>query len=184
MNVATKKRDLPENLFSTEEDSEVHTSSDSDDEPLSEEMKSIVGKVSKKLERRKKTKTIAASSFDRACIEVEEMIKTGKWAGCRARHLVALYDLMHYKCYKIEDASLGSKERYNATMLATTFTKREFGEGNFVKVVEYMRWLWSREMEREKWRRENYKEGGRLGYYHVFGNKNLTEYKLYLARNS
>lgn len=184
-NLAVKKRDIPEDLF---EDA----SSFDESEPLSKEMSKLLDKVGKRLstreknrEHRKKRKTVAAATFERARFETEQMMKSGDWDKCAVRHLVALYDIMHEKCYGVEDASLGPAERYNATMMAANLTRHEF-DGKFVEVIEFMRWVWKRELSKEKWLRENNKPlSRRVTYYDMFGKKLLlTDYKIYLARTS
>lgn len=150
-----------------------------------QEFEAMVESVSKKLERRKnRPKTVGASVFERTKQDVKDMIGSGEWSHCGARHLVALYDLMHLKCYGIEPFELGPQERYNATMLAASFTKREFG-GEYPEVVEYMRWAWGREIRAEKWRRENGRtDARRIGIRLMFGGYLLSDYKLFLARKS
>ena len=108
----------------------------------------MVQKTKAKMERRKqKPKTVAAAVFHRALVEVDAMLKTGDWSGAGARHLVALYDRFHTRCYGVEPAELGPSERFNASMLAGGMLKREFG-GEIVEAVEFMIWAWEREVGR------------------------------------
>lgn len=130
---------------------------------------------------KRNTKSIATAQFDRARVEVEAMMKSGEWEGTSARHLVALYALMHERVYGVAAAELGPKERYTSCLRAGTLVKREFG-GDYVEAVEFMRWAWTREKSREKWRRENGKDGGRIGPGLMFGGALLTDYRLAMAR--
>lgn len=129
---------------------------------------------------RSKSRTIPASRFDKSMRETEGMVASGEWDDCGARHLVALYAILHRKIYGIE-SEMTSTDRYQATMLAGNFAKRHFG-GEHVEVAEYMRWIWNREAGREKWRRENSREGGHLGVRLVFSAGCVTEYRLAMAR--
>lgn len=182
---------IPESLFSDDEETtttsrkvktKTRAGAKSDDDA---EFMQLVDSTSKKLERRKnKSKTIAASSFDRSLAEVDEMIKTGDWDKARATHLVALYDRLHFRCYKVEASELGPAERYNAAMMAANLVRREFG-GEYPEAAEFMRWAWEREISAEKWRRDNNRmHARRLGVRLMFGGALLTDYRLYLARRS
>lgn len=177
---------IPESLFSDEGDEKTITRAKIRAKPKEEdEFQQLIESTSKKLERRKnKPKTIAASSFDRSLAEVDEMIKTGDWDKAKATHLVALYDRLHFRCYKVEASELGPAERYNAAMMAASMVRREFG-GEFAEAAEFMRWAWEREIASEKWRRDNGRMfARRLGVRLFFGGNLLTDYRLYLARKS
>jgi hypothetical protein len=188
---SAKREDVPESLFSLDSEvseepktttrtrTKVPPPPDSDASP---EFQALITEVSAKQARRsKRSKTIGASVFNRARLEVQEMIESGDWAQCGARHLVALYDLMHLKCYGVEAVELGSTERYNAAMMAANLVKRMFG-GDYVSAVEYMRFVWTKEISTEKWRRENGREGRRIGTRLMFGGTLVTDYRLSLAR--
>lgn len=152
-------------------------------EAPSAEMQALMGDYAKKQERKKsRSKTIAASQFGRTRVEVETMIDLDDWSGATARHLVALYDIMHAEVYGVACAELGPAERYNATMMAANLTKREFS-GDYTKAVEFMRWAWAREAETEKWRRDHGKtHARRIGARLMFGGSLLTDYRVFLAR--
>ena len=129
-------------------------------------------------ERKKSPKTIAASVFDRARVEVEEMMRSGEWAGVGARHLVALYAVMHERVYGVEAIELGPTERYNASMMAAGLVKRAFA-GSYVDAVAYMRWAWEREEGRLDWLRSKNRElGRRIGTKLMFGGSLVTDYRV------
>lgn len=186
-----RRFDLNEHLFDDVGDDEAGQSSapsptSSKTQPKegpSAAMQALLGEVQAKADRRKsRAKTIAASQFGRARVEVEEMIESDDWSGATARHLVALYDVMHTEVYGVEPSELGPAERYNAAMMAGNLTKREFS-GDFTQAVEFMRWAWAREADNEKWRRENGRTNARrIGARLMFGGSLLTDYRVYLAR--
>jgi len=109
------------------------------------------------------------------------MFDTNDWSECKARHLVAIYDLMHTKVYGVDAADLNSTARYSYTMMANAFVKREFN-GDYIRAVKFLRWAWNREGRWEKWRRENKTGGRRLTIYNLFSGRVLTEYRTDLAR--
>jgi hypothetical protein len=171
---------LSESLFS---DDNTANGTESGTVERSPEMQRLLEEGNAKAERRKKKpKTIAASVFNRALVEVDEMIRTGDWASATARHLVALYDRMHAKCYGVEVEELGSSERYTAALLAGNMVKNKF-DGDVVACVSYMRWAWTREISRERWRRENKQPGGRIGVRLMFSGALLTDFRLAQQRN-
>jgi hypothetical protein len=177
---------VPDNLFDQDqaEDDSGGGEPESFEErerPTSEFLK-LVGSTREKMDRRRaKPKTMAAAVFNRALAEVDQMLRSGVWDGASARHLVALYDVMHQRAYGVAAAELGPAERYNAGLLAGNMLKREFG-GDLVDMVNFMLWAWQREIEREAWRRENGRDGGRIGVRLMFNNALLTDYRIHLAR--
>lgn len=176
-----RRFDLNEDLFNDVDGDESPPAFEK--EAPSAAMQQLLAESEKKNERRKaRPKTIAASQFGRARVEVEAMIDTDNWDGVTSRHLVALYDVMHTEVYGVEPGELGPAERHNAAMMAANLTKREFG-GDFKKTVEFMRWAWGREAESEKWRRENNRiNARRIGARLMFSGSLVTDYRVFLAR--
>jgi hypothetical protein len=144
-------------------------------------MARLVAEQEAKLARRKSRKTVGASVFNRARTEAEEMKRSRDWSGATARHLVALYDLMHEQVYGVEALELGPAERHKAMLLAGNFVKHHFG-GDVEACVAFLRWVWTREMDREKWRRENGRSGQRIGIRLMLSTSLLTDYRVDLAR--
>lgn len=128
----------------------------------------------------KRRKTVAASTFARTEHETREMIRTRDWEGCAVRHLVALFEIMHEKAYGIAPTTSAS-ERYTMTLMMGGFVKRAFG-GDIDKALDYFRWLWTREIANEKWRRENGREPRRLAFRWTVGNGMLDDYRVAMAR--
>lgn len=194
---APRTIDLSDDLFELKDDAEEAEESDAGagevaaaafpaEEAPSAGFLALVGTTRERLDRRKKKpKTMAAAVFNRALAEVDEMLRSGEWEGAGARHMVALYDRMHERCYGIEPAELGPTERFQAGLLAGNMLKSEF-RGDVVEMVEFVLWAWERELGRERWRRENGKDGGRLGARLMFRSGSgaflLTDYRVHLAR--
>ena len=145
--------------------------------------KSIEGFVSDKRasmgrtsERRKRAgfpKRLRERCKDEAMCRVRE----NNWEGAKASHFVALHQVLYEECYGVP-LDLGSREFKMAAMAAGQLLKNEFG-GSPIDLLSFMRWVWKREMGREKWRRENNHNGGTLEWAHVFrGGKALRDYKI------
>ncbi len=188
MTMAAKKRtDVPLTLFDFEEETATEPKRKKKPEATTP-LEALLGRkrdpetgalVPKK--KPAKRRSVASSTFERTLLETQEMIDSRDWTACAARHLVALYDLMHRKTYGVEPTMTGS-ERYRSTMIAGSFVLRVFG-GDFEKALEYLRWVWTREMGREKWRRENGREAGRLSLRSIFsGSFLLDDYRVAMAR--
>lgn len=117
-----------------------------------------------------------------ARLEMEAMTKTGDWAAATGRHLVALWGLMHQRVYGVAAAELEDSVQYGlAAKAANALIKGHFGE-DVSAAIEFMRWAWRREQSREKWRRENGKSGGRMGWRLQFAGSLVTDYRVDMRR--
>jgi hypothetical protein len=119
--------------------------------------------------------------------EIEEalrMMDSGEWAEARGRHFVAVYAIMFRKVYGITVGSeLSTKRSWElASSRATRLLTSEFADDP-ADLAEYMRWLWARELGREKWRRQNRQDGGMLSLELCFSGRLVTEWRLNEARH-
>ena len=128
----------------------------------------------------KKRTTVAASSFARTREQVAEMMRTGEWDGVAARHLVALYDIMHEYWYGFAPTLTG-QERHRGVLLAGSFVKRLFA-GDFEKALTYLRWLYTEEKNTEKWRRREGRSGTRIGLPLMFSGRKVDDWRVDLNR--
>jgi hypothetical protein len=136
-----------------------------------------------KLVPRKKrvSRSVSPARYEQIVDETREMMRTRCWDDCAPRHLVALYDLLHEETYGV-DACLTSKDRHRAQLLFGGFVKRVF-DGEVTEAILYFFWAWKREKEREAWRRENHRDGMRLGVGLLCSSGFTADYKLHLHRN-
>jgi hypothetical protein len=131
-------------------------------------MQKLISEQRAKDDRRAaRPKTIAASVFTRALAEVDIMGKTGDWSAAGPRHLVALYDRMHQRCYGVVAEELTASARHKAALMAGNLVKRNFA-GSVVDAVEFVVWVWEREANRERIRRETGQETRRIGPWLMF----------------
>ena len=113
--------------------------------------------------------------------EAKAMTEGGDWSEAQPRHLVALHSLLHEHVYGVEPL-MTAREHGIATSCAAGMLRYDF-EGNVAMMVEFIRWCWRREAEREQWRRQNGRDGGRLDWRRQFTGKGpLTDYRVELAR--
>jgi hypothetical protein len=120
---------------------------------------------------------------DEARAEMEERAASGEWDGATGAHLVALYDKLHLAVYGVA-GDLDRKSRMFATSAATAMVKRDF-QGDVAAAVQFMKWVWKREQEREEWRRANKRDGQRVGWrlQFCFGAL-VADYRVHNARQS
>ena len=109
--------------------------------------------------------------------DLERRLKDGDWDGLTAQVLVALYVWCHEKTYGA-GPSLRGKEWLHASRAAGNMVRREFA-GDWDAALVFMRWVWKRERERERWRRENGKQGRVINWRRqfVYGDL-LTEWRV------
>ena len=131
-----------------------------------------------------KTAQVSKRSRDRFITETEARMVAGSWDGAKAGHIVALYAIMHAKVYGVGPAELDDGKAYlHACARVTHVIEREFS-GSIECMIGFMRWSWRREMEREKWRRDQGRDGGRIQWRWQFGPQMLTDYRIARARQN
>lgn len=107
----------------------------------------------------------------RAGNEVEKMRASGDFSSLKARHLVALHMWLHSEVYGVPE-SVSNKDFARATHCANNLVKIGFG-GEINEALSYLKWVWSREMKREKSRSPG--DSWRLNWKFVFVVKNLVD---------
>jgi hypothetical protein len=128
----------------------------------------------------KKTRDPVAAARE----EMRAMGERGDWSGATGAHLVALYEWLHEEVYGAPTSELSVRRlRGIAVSVAGAFVKREFG-GDPERAVEFLRWAWTREQEREAWRRANDRSGKKIGWRLAFSGELATEYRVDVARRS
>ncbi len=165
--------DLPPDLFPEEVPVKVHKST-AFLQWAGAKVNEETGEVTAK-EKPKKRSTMAASSFNRARAEMQSMIDSGDWDDLKPRHLLALYDLMHLKCYGVEVTMTGT-ERHTFVLRAGGFWKREFN-GDIEAVRAYFRWVWTKEIDDEKWRLSVGRDTFRMTFGMTISGKKITDYR-------
>lgn len=101
-----------------------------------------------------------------------------RWGEFNAPLLVALYAWLHEQVYGIDPASeLIGKAGLGARKAAKTLLDTEFG-GDRGEFLVFMRWVWYRERERERWRIENNRQGGRISWQYQFSPRLVNEYRV------
>ena len=159
---------MPEGLFADEE------------APSDLEMKFLNRKRDadgKLVPRKKRSKrSVGAALFERTRAETEEMMRATVWDGCRPAHLVALHDVMHERTYGVPSGMTGT-ERMTGAKMVGMLVKRSF-DGEPANAVMYFRWLWTREVSNERWRRENGRSGKRLTLGYACSSAAVTDWRV------
>lgn len=133
--------------------------------------------------KRKKSGKITDSQFAKAVTEVNERKQSGDWKGLRSIHFVALYAIQHEIVYGVLPGDLDASKKVHACGAVVRLLNKEFRDDTTDMVI-FMRWAWSREREREEWRRKKGTDGGRLTWQYQFHGGLVTEYRIHLARTA
>lgn len=100
--------------------------------------------------------------------EVRDRWARKHWDGMTAGKLVALYWLCHEKVYGVVPVEIDRATTWEQVMkIAGSMVKRHFDD-DVERAVVFMRWVWTREQGREKWRRDNKRDGYRLTWRNQF----------------
>lgn len=136
-----------------------------------------------KTKRKKSLRATSTNQLLQHLDEVNEMLARGALAEARPEHFVALYADLFFRVYGVQDESLTAKERSVAKLQAKRMLETDFG-GDRKAMATFVSWTWTREKQREAWRRANAKEGGRLSWRYQFGKAVLTDYRIDVARRT
>lgn len=126
----------------------------------------------------KKERTAFTSTKLNARIkQAEAMRESGDWDKASAQHFVALYVILHEAVYGIRPLEFTDDERAKAAMMASRMLKTHF-EDSPSQMATFMRDVWNKERATEKWRRENHREGSRIGWYRQFNGSLVTDWRI------
>jgi hypothetical protein len=132
--------------------------------------------LARKKKTKRVTKTIADGRFRILCDCVLHMMNTGDWSAATGADFVAAYHVLHCKVYGLP-SDMNSRDRKKAQFVAARMIKENF-DGDPGEMAAFLRWTWHREADRERWRRENHREGSRITWYAQFSSRLLTDYKV------
>lgn len=105
------------------------------------------------------------------------MLATNSFEKAQGKHFVAIYADLHFRVYGVAPGDLGARERTFAAKLAGNMLAKYF-DGDRSRFACFVAWTWSREREREKWRRENGRDGSRIDWRLQFNPKLLTDFRI------
>lgn len=124
---------------------------------------------------RKERNVFTRTKFTTRVKEANEMRQSGEWERATAQHFVALYAILHKLVYEIEPLELNDTVRTKAVIMASQCLKKHFN-GDSSQMAMFMDYVWTKEKSREKWRRDNQREGGRIGWYRQFDGSLVTDW--------
>jgi hypothetical protein len=139
-----------------------------------------------KLEKLKRPRkfVMPAAKIREAVAGMHGRIGTGEWEGASGAELVAVYAHLHERIYGSVPSELNPGGWALAAKCAGAMITNQFA-GRADDAVRFLLWLWRREEEREKWRRDNGRDGGRIGWraQFCFGSY-VDDYRVSLARRN
>lgn len=115
--------------------------------------------------------------------EVRERMRCDDWDGAASIALVPLYWCCHEKVYGTHPAELDNSRAWTSAKLAAgNMVKRQF-DGDMHRAIVFMRWVWTKEQDREQWARRNEKPSRRLSWQNMFWHDFLiTDWRVAAAR--
>lgn len=149
-------------------------------------MKSAADRLASLLDRPKPKRTRTVRSKQTA-LEVAERgaqsrASAGDWEGASGKDLVGLYAFCHRSVYGAPAGELANVGQFRAASKAAAKMIRESFDGDVGAAVDFVRWTWLREREREEWAAENRRNRGRLGWRLAFSERIVTDYRVAMSR--
>ena len=144
-----------------------------------EELELTVKDHAKQQKRRQQGRSM---NVDQIKAEAEQMREKQCWASATPKHLVQLHAMLHAHVYGVVSGSGQGREFTFASSSATKMLREEFANDPEA-MVDFLRWSWQREQDREEWRRKNGRDGARLDWRRQFAQRSvLTDYRVEQAR--
>lgn len=117
----------------------------------------------------------------KAAEALDAIIEKDAWGSAKPIHFLVLYARMHLRVYRVEPVWTGEDRRKAAMMIGWTI--KQYFRKDPSSFAEYLRWVWRREMQNEKWRRENNRTNGRtMGWRLMCSGGVVTEYRIAMER--
>lgn len=128
--------------------------------------------------------SVGASRLENLVEVVGESIESGDWQSKSPALLVGLFCWAHTHVYGVSVIPELRRYYVSAVQAAKRLVENDFA-GDFDKALEFVRWVWGRESDREEWRRKNTGFGSRITWRKVFVDKAfLVEWRLDISRKS
>lgn len=109
--------------------------------------------------------------------QTKSMMDGDDWSKAQPMHLVGLYIILHKMVYGVAP-TLDAQELAFAKVAAREFMRTKC-KGKFDIGLEFMRWVWSRERNREQYRRDKHIDGKVLGWRSILKYPEFwTEYRV------
>lgn len=127
---------------------------------------------------KKKPSAMSKQRFEELLVKTNEMKEAQQWEVFEPKHFVALYCLLHHHVYGVMPNEV--RQHYAmASRKAGDMLEQEFG-GERKRMVDFMRWVWSREINRNKKRDQD--NDFRIGWRLQFAPTYVSDYRVARAR--
>lgn len=126
----------------------------------------------------RKPRVKTKDEFMTLLVVTNELREKQDWKAFTPKHFVALYCLLHKHVYGVIPDEV--RTQFNlAVRKAHTMLRSEF-DGDQGRMVAFMRWVWAREMKRNKTRTAD--DDFRIGWRLQFASNYLSDYRVSRAR--
>jgi len=124
------------------------------------------------------------TKVERLKSEVNDMLRADNWQPATPDHVMILHCICHERVYGVSTPEESGKDFTIARVQAKRILREEFAE-DMSKFIVFIRWFWSREKSREKYRRDTGSPSTfRADWRSVFSRRAVTDYKLSIAREA
>ena len=147
-------RDIPSELFS-------------DTEEATKKAKRDLQSFAPPRKQRGKKESLTPGEWAKAKLRAAQFMEHADWTEAWPRDFVAAYAMLHKEIYGVDPVELTPEMQYRAAACMGNLLGKEFHDDKNL-FAEFMRWTWTREEGREKWRRANNKPGGRITWQAQF----------------
>jgi hypothetical protein len=157
----------------------VLTQAEEDRSRASDRLREMVGARSRK-KRSARTSGPSESKVHAKVAELKEKVfDQENWKNFGPEDMVAMFLFLHEEVYGVSAVPETVGQNFLGARSAAAALAKRLGTE---ETVDFIRWTWSREQEREEWCRKNGKERGRISWRLQFSNNLVVDYKVQLAR--
>lgn len=125
----------------------------------------------------KKPKQVSGAFVREAMNRAQEHARKRSWEGADETTILGLFAWLHEQVYGVDPTPELRGSWLFARNAVAKIRREEFE--SLDAMVDYVRWTWKRERERERWRRDNGRPGGRISWRTQFAYRDLiVEFRL------
>jgi hypothetical protein len=110
----------------------------------------------------KKPKPVSGEFVREAMSRAQTHARKADWSGANESTVLGLFAWLHEQVYGVDPTQELRTVWVYGIQAVGKLIREEFN--SITEVVEFVRWTWTRERGREKWRRDNGRPGGRVSW--------------------
>jgi len=131
-------------------------------------LQAFIGTPDQRARLAKRSKPSAGANRKDHIADVQRRWRENDWKGMTPGYLVALYWVCHVAVYGTEPLELDKATVWTQAMKSAGALVKKHFDGDVDLAVCFMRWVWTRERDREDWRRRNNVSSNRITWVRQF----------------